>query len=65
MPDRYTTEEAGATLGVTPARVRQLANDLGIDVEKIGKAIFFTLPQIRQMKKWLAENGYKREAKKQ
>lgn len=64
MPDRYTTEEAGVTLEVTPARVRQLANDLRIEPEKIGKANFFSLPQIKQMKKWLAENGYKKGGKK-
>lgn len=64
MPDRYTTEEAGVTLEVTPARVRQLANDLQIEPEKIGKANFFSLPQIKAMKKWLAENGYKKGGKK-
>lgn len=64
MPDRYTTEETGVTLEVTPARVRQLANDLQIEAEKIGKANFFSLPQIRQMQKWLKENGYKKTGKK-
>jgi hypothetical protein len=64
MPDRYTTEEAGVELGVTPARVNQLKDDLKIPVEKIGKANFFSLPQIKTMKKWLAENGYKKGGKK-
>lgn len=64
MPDRYTTEEAGASLNVTPARVRQLANDLAIEPERIAKGLFFSFMQIKQMKKWLTENGYKKGAKK-
>jgi hypothetical protein len=64
MPDRYTTEEAGVTLGVTPARVNQLKDDLQIEPEKIGRANFFSLSQIKQMQKWLNKNGYKKGGKK-
>ncbi len=64
MPDRYTTGEAGVTLNVTPARVRQLANDLKIEPERIAKGLFFSPAQIKRMKKWLSENGYKKSEKK-
>jgi hypothetical protein len=61
MPDRYTTEEAGAALNVTPARVRQLAKDLGIEPERLAKGLFFCPAQIKLMKKWLKENGYRKK----
>ena len=64
MPDRYTTEEAAALLEVHPSRVNQLKSVLALSVEKVGGANFFSLPQIKTMKRWLAANGYKKGGKK-
>lgn len=63
MPDRYTAKEASAVLNVTPARVNQLIKKVGLTVERIGGADFFSPAQIKQMRKWLDEYGRKRGAK--
>jgi hypothetical protein len=55
--DRITTAEAAAALNITERRVRQLAAELGIEPERIGKAIFFSPADIKLMKKRKTQRG--------
>jgi hypothetical protein len=55
--NRLTTTEAAAALKVTERRVRQLAAELGIEPERIGKALFWTPQQVKQMTKRKTRRG--------
>ncbi|HXG94160.1 MAG TPA: hypothetical protein VNN73_17585 [Blastocatellia bacterium] len=50
MPSNIiTTEVAASALGLTPQRVRQLAKELGIQPQTIGKALIFSPADLRKM----------------
>jgi hypothetical protein len=55
--NRLTTAEVAAALNVTERRVRQLALELGIKPERIGKALFWKPDDIRRMKKRKTQRG--------
>lgn len=45
MTTHYTTAEAAAALGITPARVRQLAQAMA-NVDRLGRDWLFTAEQV-------------------
>lgn len=55
--NRLTTAEVAASLNITERRVRQLAAELGIEPERIGKALFWTPADVKQMSKRKTQRG--------
>ncbi|HEY0545279.1 MAG TPA: hypothetical protein VGC91_07895 [Pyrinomonadaceae bacterium] len=49
MAQIITTEVAAEMLGVTPQRVRQIARELGLEPQQIGKALIFSSADIKKM----------------
>lgn len=55
--NRLTTAEVAAALNVTERRVRQLAAELDIEPERIGKALFWKPDDQRRMSKRKTQRG--------
>lgn len=63
--NRLTTREVAAALkGISEQRVRQIAAELGLEPERIGKALFWTAADLRRMKRRKTRRGPEKKGKR-